>query len=198
MPDIITTDPYTWPDGTIAREKYSWDRGKKHRYLIEKIWSTTRNPPMLMFVMSNPSTATVDENDPTVTRCEKRAKKHHLTDDEPLCFGGQEFGGVYITNLFSFKGIEPNNERQENPFDIENRRIIGEYAQRANTIVCAWGDVGVHARFPNQAEEITAILNPTAVNPPPFSYFGLTQARHPKHLLPIPYAEDFSEWIRPL
>ncbi len=149
MPDIITTDPHVWEDGTRSREMYSLDGGRKHRYLIEKIWGEAENTPMLMCVMSNPSTATVDENDPTVEICERFAK-----------VPGNAFGGIYITNVFPFMQAEENPLLgEDDPISTENCRIIREYARtRGITIICAWGNNCCDDRFQNQLNNVKAIL----------------------------------------
>ena len=44
-----------------------------YRYLLQIVWD--ESAPMAMFVMLNPSTATELANDPTVERCEIRARR---------------------------------------------------------------------------------------------------------------------------
>ena len=45
---------------------------ERYRYLLTRVWDETR--PRALFVMLNPSTATEVQNDPTVERCERRAR----------------------------------------------------------------------------------------------------------------------------
>jgi len=43
----------------------------RHRYALTRVWA---EGPRLLCVMLNPSTATEVQNDPTVERCERRAR----------------------------------------------------------------------------------------------------------------------------
>ena len=45
---------------------------ERYRYLLTRVWNPTG--PRALFVMLNPSTATEAQNDPTVERCERRAR----------------------------------------------------------------------------------------------------------------------------
>jgi len=45
---------------------------EKYRYALTRIWD--ENARKVSFVMLNPSTATEVQNDPTVERCERRAR----------------------------------------------------------------------------------------------------------------------------
>ncbi len=189
---------HTNEDGTESLEIYSED--KQCRYLLERIWDP--NLPVLMFVMLQPSTATVISNndDGAVQICEDRAKNYHLPNNQRLGFDGHEFGGVYVTNIFPFIQIEQNLPVNEDDLNcIENRRIIKKYARIPNTtVVCAWGetcDWGEHCdydMFLNHAERIKRMLFSTGV---PLNYFGLTQEREqPTHVYRHENIENFKRW----
>ena len=45
---------------------------ERYRYALTRVWDPLE--PRLSFVMLNPSTATEVQNDPTVERCERRAR----------------------------------------------------------------------------------------------------------------------------
>mgnify|MGYP006173989833 CR=1 FL=1 len=46
---------------------------ESYRYLLTRIWDVAGEKAL--FVMLNPSTATEVQNDPTVERCERRARR---------------------------------------------------------------------------------------------------------------------------
>ncbi len=193
MPDIIAPPIHTRHDGTISREIYSLDGNKKYRYLLERIWNL--DLPVLMFVMSHASRATVVDNngDRAVSTCENRARNHHTDFNR-----NQPFGGVCVTNIFAFMQTEQNPLLGEaNPVHTENYDIIEEYARRQNVVVvCAWGNKCNHPLFLEQAEIIKNILSRTDA---PLNYFGLTRdERQPKHVNRHDSTRDFMEWIRPL
>ena len=56
-----------------------------YRYLLVRVWAAG---PRVVFVMLNPSTATETQNDPTVERCERRAR-------------ALGFGSFDVTNIFA-------------------------------------------------------------------------------------------------
>ncbi len=156
MPDINITRCYhrtpADADGVVTNSMaiYSDDGNKSHRYLLERIWNPRR--PVLMFVMSHPSQATVinNEDDPTVEICERFARLYPNNSAEKI------FGGIYITNVFAFM---PREQRVDDPIGTENDRIIREYAGKARgDIICAWGDNCRDSRFPERRNHIEAIL----------------------------------------
>ena len=59
---------------------------ERYRYSLTRIWNPAG--PKVLFVMLNPSTATEVQNDPTVERCERRAR-------------ALGFGGFRVTNIFA-------------------------------------------------------------------------------------------------
>lgn len=50
----------------------------------------------LLYILLNPSTATEEHNDPTVERCERRAR-------------ALGYGGFAVTNLFAFRATRPED-----------------------------------------------------------------------------------------
>ncbi len=184
------------PNATNSLAIYSDGDNKKYRYLLERIWKPEL--PVLMFVMLQNSTATAMSNndDAAVSKCEERARKHHLTDEQPLCFGEQEFGGVCITNIFPFMPTEQNPPVDyEDPNYIKNLEIIEEYAREPNrnkTVVCAWGNACDYDRFINHADRIKEMLLSTRL---PLNYFGLTDDRaQPTQVYRHPDARNFRPW----
>ena len=68
----------------------------EYRYALTRVWDPLG--PRLSFVMLNPSTATEVQNDPTVERCERRAR-------------ALGFGGFRVTNIFAWRDTDPRKMR---------------------------------------------------------------------------------------
>ena len=70
-----------------ARSTAVYSDCERYRYLLTRVWNP--DAPRALFVMLNPSTATEVQNDPTVERCERRAR-------------ALGFGGFRVTHLFAW------------------------------------------------------------------------------------------------
>lgn len=149
---------------------------ENYRYTLTRIWE--REGKTALFVMLNPSTATEVQNDPTVERCERRART-------------LGFGGFRVTNIFAWRDTDPKKMRAAtDPVGPENDAAILESAQWADRIICAWGTHGAHlARGP----AVEALLRRTNLR---LYNLGLTQAGHPKHPLYIAYSQPPELWAR--
>ena len=155
-----------------SRAVYSPDQ--RYRYSLTRTWAPGNT---VLFVMLNPSTATEVQNDPTVERCERRAR--HLG-----------FGGFAVANIFAFRATDPKVMRAEpDPIGPENDRIIMEMAGQAQQVICAWGTHGAHL---HRGQQVKALLEPVASG---LFHLGLSQAGHPKHPLYIGYDTQPERWV---
>jgi len=126
--------------------------------------------------MLNPSKATEVDNDPTVGRCEARAK-------------ALGFGAFQVTNLFALRETDPHRMRKHPaPEGPEADKAILDSAAWADTVIAAWGVHGVH----RQRDSAVAQLLHTA-NRPLFC-LGETKAGHPRHPLYLPYSAQPRPW----
>lgn len=148
---------------------------ENYRYLLTRVWS--EGGQKALFVMLNPSTATEVQNDPTVERCERRAR-------------ALGFGGFRVTNIFAFRATDPRVMRaQPDPIGPDNDDAITQSAAAwADRIICAWGTHGAHL---NRGLQVEALLR--ATNRPLFT-LGLTQGGQPKHPLYIGYDTQPEPW----
>lgn len=147
------------------------------RYQLTRIWNPAG--PKALFVMLNPSTATEAQNDPTVERCERRAR-------------ALGFGAFRVTNIFAFRATDPRVMRAApDPIGPGNDTAIAGSAEWADQIICAWGTHGAHL---HRGPRIEALLRATAL---PLFHLGLTQAGHPAHPLYIAYDRQPQAWITP-
>jgi len=147
---------------------------EKYRYELTRVWET--NGRKALFVMLNPSTATEIQNDPTVERCERRAR-------------ALEFGAFRVCNIFAYRATDPRDMReQDDPVGPENDVAILRACDWADQIVCAWGTHGEHlARGPEMEQILRA-------QPKKLFHLGLSQKGHPKHPLYIAYAVKPMVW----
>ena len=149
-----------------------------YRYLLTRIWDATA--PRALFIMLNPSTATEFQNDPTVERCERRART-------------LGFGAFRVTNIFAFRATDPRVMRaQADPVGPENDAAILQSldwaAGPADRVVCAWGTHGAHL---GRGAAVEALLRASGRD---LHHLGLTKDGAPKHPLYIGYAHQPEIW----
>ena len=157
--------------GRVSRAVYSPCGG--YRYLLERRWGSG---PVLAYVMLNPSVATELANDPTIERCERRARM-------------LGHGGFAVVNLFAWRATRPADlARADRPVGPENDRVILEVAAGAGTVLCAWG---VHGALHGREAEVRALL---AGCGRPLFHLGLTAGGSPRHPLYVPYARQPEAW----
>ncbi|MEH6359116.1 MAG: DUF1643 domain-containing protein [Amylibacter sp.] len=147
---------------------------ENYRYSLTRIWDDSA--PRVLFVMLNPSTATEVQNDPTVERCERRART-------------LGYGAFCVCNIFAYRATDPKVMRaQTDPVGLENDAAITDAALWANDIVCAWGTHGAHL---DRGPIVERMLRH---QPIPLTHLGLTIAGHPKHPLYIGYKTQPQHW----
>ncbi|MBU2981309.1 DUF1643 domain-containing protein [Lentibacter algarum] len=148
---------------------------ERYRYSLTRVWEPEGR--RVLFIMLNPSTATEMQNDPTVERCERRAR-------------ALGFGAFQVTNIFAWRDTDPKNMRAAaEPVGPENDRIIAEGCAWADQIIAAWGAHGDHL---GRGASMQAVLRATGL---PVSHLGLTKAGHPKHPLYIAYTQQPELWF---
>ncbi|MGB3407560.1 MAG: DUF1643 domain-containing protein [Jannaschia sp.] len=148
------------------------------RYDLTRVWDVAGK--RVTFVMLNPSTATELANDPTVERCERRAR-------------ALGYGAFRVTNIFSFRATDPRDMRAH-PDPVggaANDSAIRDAADWSDTVVCAWGTHGAHL---GRGDAVERLLRQTGR---PLYHLGLSKAGHPKHPLYIGYAVQPSLWEKP-
>lgn len=145
-----------------------------YRYALTRTWDP--DGQRVMFVMLNPSKATEAHNDPTVGRCENRAR-------------ALGFGAFRVTNLFALRETDPMKMRKHiEPNGPDNDATLIDGTQWANVTIAAWGVHGVHRG--RNAEVISLFQN----NNCDFHALGLTKAGHPRHPLYLPYSAQPAPW----
>ena len=150
---------------------------ERYRYQLTRIWDS--GGQKARFVMLNPSTATEEQNDPTVERCERRAR-------------ALGFGAFRVTNIFAWRDTDPKAMRAaQDPIGPANDAAILEGCDWADQIIAAWGSHGDHL---NHGAHVASLLRATGK---PVYALGLTKAGHPKHPLYIAYTQQPELWDIP-
>lgn len=145
-----------------------------YRYELTRQWDVAGQHAL--FVMLNPSTATESQNDPTVERCERRAR-------------ALGFGAFRVTNIFAYRATDPKVMRaMRDPVGPENDIAIADAAIWADRIICAWGN---HGAYLNRGLAVKHLLGQAAK---PLWHLGLTQAGQPQHPLYIGYDRPPQIW----
>ncbi|MFV0385238.1 DUF1643 domain-containing protein [Paracoccus sp. (in: a-proteobacteria)] len=156
-----------------ARSEALYSGCGAYRYALTRDWA---GGPRLLYVMLNPSTADERRNDPTVERCERRAR-------------GLGFGAFRVVNIFAFRATDPRDlKAADEPVGPENDRVLSEAARWADRILCAWGAHGAHR---GRGAEVGHLLRGLGCE---LWHLGLTGAGHPRHPLYLPYARQPQPW----
>lgn len=159
-------------DGVISHVVYS-DCGA-YRYSLTRSWDRAR--PHCLWIMLNPSTADAHRNDPTVERCERRART-------------MGFGAFRVVNIFGFRATDPTDLRKAHvPVGPSNDRVVlrsvtGWAGGPDDIVLCGWGAHGSHR---DRAAQLTSKLRRTGR---PLHHLGLTAAGHPRHPLYVSYEQ---------
>ncbi len=96
-----------------------------YRFTLLRQW----NPelPSIAFLCLNPSTATAEIPDPTVTRCVQFSKD--------WCFGR-----FWMLNLFAWRSTDPKGLlTTDDPIGSRNDQAIAETIAAVDVVCCAWG-----------------------------------------------------------
>jgi len=106
-------------------------KDRTYRYLLTCKLSFVKT--ICLFIMLNPSTADETKNDPTVTRCIGFAKH----------WG---FGRLEVCNIFAYRATDPKElydlEYPSQVIGPDNDMHIRHAIERADRVVCAWGNHG--------------------------------------------------------
>ncbi|WP_158965534.1 DUF1643 domain-containing protein [Chachezhania sediminis] len=160
-------------EGTLSTAVYS--DCETYRYALTREWDA--GLPKVAFVMLNPSTASELRNDPTVERCERRAR----------AWG---YGAFRVTNLFAFRATDPKDLKLAgDPVGPLNDEALRDCAEWADRVIAAWG---VHGVYRGRGPEVCRLLGETGVA---IGHLGLTKDGHPRHPLYVGYAVGPVGWL---
>ena len=147
-----------------------------YRYTLTRTWDAGGR--RVLFIMLNPSTATELQNDPTVERCERRAR-------------ALGYGAFRVCNIFAYRATDPRDMRAEaDPIGPENDAAILEALNWTQDTIAAWGSHGEHL---GRGNAVAALLRRAGVQA---RHLGLTKDGQPKHPLYIGYKVQPVDWAR--
>jgi len=147
---------------------------ERYRYALTRVWQPGGR--RVLFVMLNPSTATEAQNDPTVERCERRAR-------------ALGFGAFRVCNIFAWRDTDPRRMRAvADPVGAANDAAILEGAGWADAIVAAWGTHGAHI---GRGPEVERLLRGAGHA---LLALSVTKGGHPGHPLYIGYDRQPRPW----
>jgi hypothetical protein len=150
---------------------------ERYRYALTRTWE--EGGKRVLFVMLNPSKATEVQNDPTVERCERRAR-------------ALGFGAFQVTNIFAWRDTDPFQMRKaKDPIGPDNDTAILTGVAWADQVIAAWGTHGAHL---DRGPQMAAMLQGAGK---PLYTLGLSKHGHPKHPLYISYSQQPIFWVAP-
>lgn len=151
--------------GSTRRARFSEDRVFRYKLEIE----FGAGDGTVNFIMLNPSTADEYKNDPTVERCERRARE----------WG---YRRLIVTNLFAFRATDPREMKAAaDPVGRENDAAIVAAAKESDLVIAAWGNHGFHL---GRADVVRAALCSQRVR---LKCLRVSKSGHPAHPLYLPY-----------
>lgn len=158
----------------LAQSWATYSDCETYRYALTRTWDPEGQK--LGFVMLNPSKATEMSNDPTVGRCENRAR-------------ALGFGAFQVTNLFALRETDPHKMRKHPaPEGPEADHALRDATTWADVTIAAWGVHGVHR---GRDVAVRALFDEIGH---PLQCLGLTKDGHPRHPLYLPYSAQPVPW----
>jgi len=129
-------------DGSKSSALFSTDG--RHRYVLTRMFPAhvRGSGNVVTFIMLNPSTATHDVDDPTITRCIRFAQRWGFT-------------AMQVVNLMAFRSTNPKtlHDIPDAEGGVYNTYAILRASRDAKIVVCAWGEHGA-----DRSETILPVL----------------------------------------
>lgn len=153
------------------------DCGRYRYKLTRQIPQPIRWVRPCLFIMLNPSTADAEQDDPTIRRCIRFAKREGCTR-------------LTVVNLFALRATDPMELRKaedpEGPFN--DGYLLGAIEEHLKTgvVVAAWGADPFATR---RAEWLRNQI-------PPIECLGITKSGAPKHPLYLRSDAPLEQWPR--
>ena len=136
-----------------------------YRYTLWRTWHASE--PTCLFLMLNPSTADESANDPTVTRCQRRA-------------WSMGYGGLVVCNIFAYRSTDPQAlYTLDDPVGPDNDAAILDQARQAGLVVCGWGK---HGALHGRGTAVLNMLRSAGIQPHALQINGDGSPKHPLYV----------------
>lgn len=150
---------------------------ERYRYKLWRRWNSAL--PRANFLMLNPSKATHEIMDPTVTRTCNFAK----------AWG---FGALDVTNIFALRSTDPEELYKYGIASVgggANNDAIIEVARKAGIVVCAWSQ---HGKYLGRGATVRTLLVGVRIY---YLRMGKGKNPQPHHPLYLPSTLQPTEWL---
>jgi hypothetical protein len=159
------TAPILYTESGSSAAIFSPD--ERFRYVLTREWDACRGK--LAIIGLNPSTATAEQDDPTIRRCIGFAKR-------------EGFGGLAMLNLFAYRATDPREltralTRGENIVGELNDSVLRLYGNEGRIVLAAWGAGGALC---GRGRDVTRNLVAAGAD---VRCLGLTTQGDPRHPL---------------
>ena len=164
----------TWAGLPVVGTDTKWavfSPDMKYRYVLGRVLDPLWNHDLascLFVIMLNPSTATHEEDDPTIRRCIGFAKRERCSS-------------LVVRNLFAYRSTDPDALLEvDDPVGPSNAHVLNYKVW--GRAIAAWGVVApkLRAKMPALPEHL--------------SCFGTTKDGSPKHPLYLPKTAPIEAW----
>lgn len=147
----------------------------EYRYALWRIWDVLKPP--LVCCLLNPSKATHEVVDPTVSRMITRAGKYG-------------YGGLYVLNLFALRSTDPKLLYvHPEPVGVNNNYALASItAKFGDKLLCGWGE---HGRCERRSYAVRQLLLCRGVA---LTCLKCNQSGEPQHPLYIGYEHKPVPW----
>lgn len=173
-------------DLVISKRREGWavfSPGERYRYALGRKLGTfpdvARAPVWVVaFIMLNPSTATAEVNDPTITRCMRYAVRWRATH-------------LIVGNAFAYRSTDPKQLRAPGvePVGRDNDAVLAAIARCADLVVCAWG---VDGKLRDRGKAVRQLLIAHGARP---NALRITKHGHPQHPLYLKSDLEALPWV---
>jgi hypothetical protein len=170
-----------------AKSGALFSEDERHRYALWRTWCVSRGRLRLLAVVGlNPSTATHEVSDPTVTRVTKRA-------------GQLGFDGLIMLNLGSLRSTDPRGILEDEGWSGGelHDQVLVDAASNAGMVLAAWGGPYQPRKLGRLVEErarkVAAMLGEHGT----LHALAVTKSGVPRHPLYLGYEVQPMPWSPP-